>query len=137
MRRKKHGAGDDDAAIDMTPMLDIVFIMLIFFIVTTSFVKEKGLDVLRPKENNTPPPPQTNVKTLGIKIDQNGVIRMDGREVDVRRVVARVQNFLANHNTQSAAVLAHPKAKHGVVVEVVNQIKIAGIDKVSVLKEDD
>lgn len=136
MRRKKHGAGDEDTSIDMTPMLDIVFIMLIFFIVTTSFVKEKGVDVLRPKENNNPPPPQTNVKTLGIKIDANGVIRMDGREVDVRRVVARVQNFLANYNTESAAVVAHPKAKHGVVVEVVNQIKIAGVDKVSVMKDD-
>lgn len=135
MRRKKHAAGDDDAAIDMTPMLDIVFIMLIFFIVTTSFVKERGIEVLRPKENNTPPP-QTNVKNLGLKIDANGIITMEGREVDIRRVVARVQNFLANNNTDSAAVQAHPKAKHGVVIEVVNQIKIAGVDKVSVMKTD-
>jgi biopolymer transport protein ExbD len=136
MRRKKHAAGDDEAAVDMTPMLDIVFIMLIFFIVTTSFVKEKGLDVNRPEDSNTPPP-QTNVKTLGIRIDASGIIRIDGREVDIRRVVASVQNFLANYNTESAAVQAHPKAKHGIVVEVVNQINIAGIDKVSVLKTED
>lgn len=136
MRRKKHGASDEDVSIDMTPMLDIVFIMLIFFIVTTSFVKEKGIEVLRPKETNTPPPPDSKIRTLGIKIDANGVIRMDGREVDIRRVVARVQNFLANFNTDAAAVQAHPKAKHGIVVEVVNQVKIAGIDKVSVLKSE-
>ena len=51
MKRKKHTSADDEAQIDMTPMLDIVFIMLIFFIVTTSFVKEKGLDVNRPEDN--------------------------------------------------------------------------------------
>jgi len=51
MKRKKHTSAEDEAQIDMTPMLDIVFIMLIFFIVTTSFVKEKGLDVNRPEDN--------------------------------------------------------------------------------------
>ena len=51
MKRKKHTSAEDEAQIDMTPMLDIVFIMLIFFIVTTSFVKEKGLDTNRPEDN--------------------------------------------------------------------------------------
>ena len=124
MKRKKHGSSDDEAAIDMTPMLDIVFIMLIFFIVTTSFVKEKGLDVLRPKDSNSPPP-KTNVKTLAIM--------MNSREVDIRRIVANIQSFLAENNTDSAAVQAHPKAKHGVVTEVINQAKEAGIANVSVL----
>ncbi|MET1219080.1 MAG: biopolymer transporter ExbD, partial [Glaciecola sp.] len=83
MKRKKHTSGDDEAQIDMTPMLDIVFIMLIFFIVTTSFVKEKGLDANRPKDNNESNQPS---KALSIQIDELGVIRMNGREVDVRRV---------------------------------------------------
>lgn len=132
MRKKKHGSADDEAAIDMTPMLDIVFIMLIFFIVTTSFVKEQGLDVNRPKDTNTPPP-QTNKKTLAIRIDANGTIVMDNREVDIRRVVANVQTFLAENHSDSAAIQAHPKAKHGIVVDVMNQLKEANIDKVSVL----
>ena len=135
MRKKKHGSADDEAAIDMTPMLDIVFIMLIFFIVTTSFVKEKGLDVNRPKDTNTPPP-QTNKKTLAIRIDENGTIVMNNREVDIRRVVANIQTFLAENNTDAAGIQAHPKAKHGIVVEVMNQAKLAGIDKVSVLVQE-
>ena len=53
MKRKKHTSAEDEAQIDMTPMLDIVFIMLIFFIVTTSFVKEKGLDTNRPEDNQS------------------------------------------------------------------------------------
>jgi biopolymer transport protein ExbD len=132
MKRKKHGSSDDEAAIDMTPMLDIVFIMLIFFIVTTSFVKEKGLEVSRPKDSNTPPPP-TNVKSLAIRIDADGSIVLNGRVVDIRRIEANIQSFLAENNQDSAAVQAHPKAKHGVVTEVINETKKAGIAKVSVL----
>ncbi|MFT4994963.1 MAG: biopolymer transport protein ExbD [Paraglaciecola sp.] len=132
MKRKKHGSNDDDAAIDMTPMLDIVFIMLIFFIVTTSFVKEKGLEVLRPKDSNTPPP-KTNVKSLAIRIDQDGTIVMNNRQIDIRRVEANIQSFLAENNQDTAAVQAHPKAKHGIVTEVINETKKAGIRKVSVL----
>ncbi len=134
MKRKKHTSGDDEAQIDMTPMLDIVFIMLIFFIVTTSFVKEKGLDVNRPDENqsnNNQPS-----KSLSIRIDANGIITMGGREVDVRRVVANAQTFLAENNTDSAAIQADKDTEHGLVVEVMNQVKIAGIDKVSVLVKD-
>lgn len=131
MKRKKHTSADDEAQIDMTPMLDIVFIMLIFFIVTTSFVKEKGLDVNRPEDNQQ----QNNKpsKSLSIRIDANGTIMMGGREVDIRRVVANAQTFLAENNTDSAAIQAHEDSEHGIVVEVMNQVKIAGIDKISVL----
>jgi biopolymer transport protein ExbD len=133
MKRKKHTSAGDEAEIDMTPMLDIVFIMLIFFIVTTSFVKEKGLDVNRPKDNNESNQPS---KALSIQIDELGVIRMNGREVDVRRVVANIQTFLAENNTDVAAIQAHEDAEHGIVVEVMNQAKIAGINRVSVLVKD-
>jgi biopolymer transport protein ExbD len=132
MKRKKHGSADDEAAIDMTPMLDIVFIMLIFFIVTTSFVKEKGLEVNRPKDSNTPPP-DTNKKSLSIRVNEDGTIVVNGREVDIRRVEANIQSFLAENNQDTAAVQAHPKAKHGVVTEVINEVKKAGIGTVSVM----
>lgn len=131
MRRKKHGSGDDDAEIDMTPMLDIVFIMLIFFIVTTTFSNEKGLSANRPKENQ--PPSNEPSKALSIRIDATGQILMGGRIVDVRRVVANTQTFLAENNTDSAAIQAHEDTEHGVVVDVMNQVRQAGIVNVSVL----
>ena len=135
MKRKKHTSADDEAQIDMTPMLDIVFIMLIFFIVTTSFVKEKGLEVNRPKENQN----QVNQpsKALSIRIDELGKIMMNGREVDIRRVVANIQTFLAENNTDSAAIQAHENTEHGIVVELMDQAKEAGIAKVSVLVKKD
>ena len=131
MKRKKHTSAEDEAQVDMTPMLDIVFIMLIFFIVTTSFVKEKSLDVSRPEDNqsnNNEPS-----KSLSIRIDETGQIFMGGREVDIRRVVANAQTFLAENNTDTAAIQAAEDTEEGVVVEVMNQVKIAGIDKISVL----
>ena len=133
MKRKKHTSSDDEAQIDMTPMLDIVFIMLIFFIVTTSFVKEKGLEASRLKDNTESQQPS---KSLSIQIDDVGVIKMNGREVDIRRVVANIQTFLAENNTDSAAIQAHEDTEHGIVVEVMNQAKVAGINKVSVLVKD-
>jgi biopolymer transport protein ExbD len=134
MKRKKHGSGDDDAEIDMTPMLDIVFIMLIFFIVTTTFSNEKGLSANRPPES---PPTDLPSKALSIRIDADGTIQMAGRIVDIRRVVANTQTFLAENNTTSAAIQAHENTEHGVVVEVMDQVKQAGIASVSVLVKKD
>jgi biopolymer transport protein ExbD len=130
MKRKKHTSGDDEAQIDMTPMLDIVFIMLIFFIVTTTFSNEKGLAANRPPETDNPP---TESKALSVRIDADGTVHMVGRVVDIRRVVANTQTFLAENNTTNAAIQAHEDTEHGVVVEVMDQIKQAGIESVSVL----
>jgi biopolymer transport protein ExbD len=134
MKRKKHTSGDDEAAVDMTPMLDIVFIMLIFFIVTTTFSSEKGLDPTRPPKSDNEPPP--NSKSLSIRIDESGQILMAGRIVDIRRVVANAQTYLANNDTDTAAIQAHENTEHGVVVSVMDQVKLAGIEKVSVLVKE-
>ncbi|MFC3121226.1 ExbD/TolR family protein [Agaribacter flavus] len=134
MKRKKHTASDDDAQIDMTPMLDIVFIMLIFFIVTTTFSSERGLMANRPKDNQNNNQPS---KALSIRIDANGQIQMGGRIVDIRRVVANSQTYLAENDTDTAAIQAHEDTDHGIVVQVMDQVKIAGIQNVSVLVKKD
>ena len=134
MKRKKHTSADDDAQIDMTPMLDIVFIMLIFFIVTTTFDNSKGLSANRPPENTNVSEPS---KALSIRIDADGTINMIGRVVDIRRVVANTQTFLAENATTSAAIQAHEDAEHGVVVDVMDQIKQAGIESISILVKKD
>ncbi|MDF2179531.1 biopolymer transporter ExbD [Aliiglaciecola sp. CAU 1673] len=130
--KKKHQSEIPDASIDMTPMLDIVFIMLIFFIVTTSFVKEKGLMVNRPDDAQKSNKPSKNVN---IKIDANGMIFMNGRQVDLARVEANIQLFLAENNTDTALVQAHKDTAHGTVVEVLDQASKAGLTKLSVIAE--
>lgn len=130
---KRQNRTNDDAQVDMTPMLDIVFIMLIFFIVTTTFSNELGLASERPPISSSDP-----VSTsLSIQIDEMGQISMLGRVVDIRRVVANTQTFLAEHQGNSAAIQAHENTEHGIVVAVMDQIKQAGIEKVQILVKQD
>jgi len=123
----------EEAAIDLTPMLDVVFIMLIFFIVTTSFVKEAGIDVNRPKANNTKSQPKA---TIFVAVRANGEVWLDKRAVDVERVGATIEKLLAESPTDSVIVQADKEAKHGVVVSVMDQIKLAGIDKIVIAAEN-
>ncbi|HEX4911196.1 MAG TPA: biopolymer transporter ExbD [Permianibacter sp.] len=128
--RKKHGGAAEDAEIDMTPMLDIVFIMLIFFIVTTSFVKESGLDIQRPSGKSAS---TTKVKAnVLITINSAGAVVMDDREIDVRSVRANVEKTLAESPDASVIVQAHKDSDTDILISVVNAAKEAGIDKVSV-----
>ncbi|WP_337878870.1 biopolymer transporter ExbD [Rheinheimera sp.] len=119
----------EEAAIDLTPMLDVVFIMLIFFIVTTSFVKEAGIDVNRPKAAQATKKPSA---TIFVAIRANGEIWLDKRAVDVERVGATIEKLLAESPTDTVIIQADKEAKHGVVVSVMDQIKLAGIDKISI-----
>ena len=134
MKREKYSAATDEAQVDMTPMLDIVFIMLIFFIVTTTFSNEIGLSPNRPPD--TPNPPSES-KALSVSINEAGQIEMGGRSVDIARVGANAQLFLAENNATSAAIRAHENTEHGLVVRVMDQLKIAGIGTVQVLVKND
>ncbi len=123
----------EEAAIDLTPMLDVVFIMLIFFIVTTSFVKEAGVDVNRPKASQAKSKPSA---TIFLAIRANGEVWLDKRAVDVERVGAQIEKMLAESPTDTVIVQADKESKHGVVVSVMDQIKLAGIEKIVIAAEN-
>ncbi|WP_018693180.1 ExbD/TolR family protein [Algicola sagamiensis] len=129
---RKRFREEEDAGIDMTPMLDIVFIMLIFFIVTTSFVKEAGIDVSKPKASQSKPKKATSIF---IAIRKNGDIWMDKREVDIERVAANIERMLAEQPTDTVVLQADKEAIHGRVVKVMDQVKAAGIEKISISTE--
>jgi biopolymer transport protein ExbD len=120
---------EEDAAIDMTPMLDIVFIMLIFFIVTTVFVKEAGITVNKPDASQAIMPKNANIF---IAITEDGDVWMDKREIDVDSVRANLERLMAEQPSDVIIVQADENAEHGVVVEVMDQIKAAGIDRISI-----
>jgi biopolymer transport protein ExbD len=114
-------------------MLDIVFIMLIFFIVTTSFVKEAGIEVLKPPASKAEKKKNANIF---IAIRENGVVWMDKREIDVERVAANIERMLAEQPTETVIIQADKNAKHGVVVKVMDAIKAAGSDlKITIAEE--
>ena len=131
--RKRSRRGDDEAEINITPMLDIVFIMLIFFIVTTSFVKEIGVDVNRPA--NAPPKEKKMSEVIAIRITALGQIEVQGRNVDIRTVRANVESALASKPDASAVVSSHRDADAGLLVRVIDQARVAGATAVSLAAE--
>ncbi len=94
MRRKKGRSQDETSEIDLTPMLDVVFIMLIFFIVTASFVKEIGINTNVPEPNDQPPPPNADPNIL-VRITQDNQIWMENRRVDARAVRSNIARMRA------------------------------------------
>ena len=127
--RRRLAHGDDEAEINITPMLDIVFIMLIFFIVTTSFVKEVGIDVNRP--SNAPVKEQKLSEVVPIEIDATGQIRVKKRLVDVRAVRANIESELAVKPEASVVVIADRNSDSGLLVRVIDQARMAGAENVS------
>jgi len=129
MRKIRLRRGDDEAQINITPMLDIVFIMLIFFIVTTSFVKEFGIDVNRP--SNAPILEQQQSEVIAVRIDENNQIFVQERLVDIRAVRANIESGLAQQPEAAVVVIADRLADAGLLVRVVDQSRVAGAERVS------
>jgi biopolymer transport protein ExbD len=119
----------DDAAVDMTPMLDVVFIMLIFFIVTASFVKEAGVDVSRPNAQTAEQQSRGNIL---IAIRPNGEIWIDRRPVDVRALRANVERLRAENPEGTVVILADKESQTGLLVEVMDQVRLAGVSNVAI-----
>ena len=127
--RRRVAIHSEEAEINITPMLDVVFIMLIFFIVTTSFVKEIGIDVNRP--SNAPPTEKKVSEVVAIRIDELGQISVQNRSVDVRAVRANIESALATKPEASVVVISHRDSDAGILVQVIDQARVAGADKVS------
>ncbi len=133
MRRKSYRSNEDQQAdIDMTPMLDIVFIMLIFFIVTTSFVKESGIDVNRPTAQTATRKEQGHII---VAIRSNGEIWIDKRQVDIRAVRANVARLHAENPLGSVVIAADKDAKIDMLTKVMDQIRMAGITNAAIATE--
>ncbi len=129
-RRHAH---TEDAEINITPMLDIVFIMLIFFIVTTSFTKETGALVAKPLAETAERIHQGNI-LVGIR--SNDDIYMAKRRIELREVRTLVENAKKENPEGSVVIVADRGSRVGLVTEVMDQVKLAGVDKISISAEN-
>ncbi len=125
---------EEEQNIDMTPMLDIVFIMLIFFIVTTSFIKESGIEVEKPQASSVKTDKRVNII---IGITKNGEIWIDKHPVDIRALRTTVEKLHADTPEGSVIISADTHAETGILVSVMDQIKLAGISKISIGAQSD
>ena len=127
--RRRRIVQEEESSFDMTPMLDIVFIMLIFFIVTTSFVKESGVDVSRPSAQTAERKERGNVL---IAITGNDEIWIDKRQVDVRAVRANVERLHAENPEGGVIIQADKASTNGTLILVIDQARLAGVSNVSI-----
>ena len=128
MRRFSQNKSKEETEINLTPMLDVVFIMLIFFIVTTSFVKEAGIDVNRPSAKSSEQKSKANIL---IAIRNNNEIWIDKRMVDIRSVRANIERLKATNTHNSVVIQSDVDSKTGILVKVMDQIRLAGIFNIS------
>ncbi|MCA2014556.1 biopolymer transporter ExbD [Vibrio tritonius] len=129
MKRRYSAEIEEEAGIDMTPMLDIVFIMLIFFIVTTSFVKEAGIEVNRPSASTAHTVAKGNIM---VAVGKAGDVWMDKRRIDVDAVRANIERMRAESPEGAVVIQADQDAAAGVVVKVMDQIRMAGVQNISI-----
>lgn len=128
MRLGRRQVKQDEVQVDLTPMLDIVFIMLIFFIVTSAFVRESGIEVERPQASHV-----IDKKEAGVfvAITANNEIFLDKQRVDVERLQSRLESVLLNTTSRSLVIQADDKALNGVVVKVMDAARGAGISQIA------
>ena len=129
MSRRKRAREDEESEVNLTPMLDVVFIMLIFFIVTASFVKEAGIDVNRPDAATAEKKTKGNI--LGA-ITENGQIWIDKRQVDPRALRANIERLHAENPQGSVVIQADKNSKNGLLVQVMDSARLAGVFNVSI-----
>lgn len=124
------GQEDDGDEINLTPMLDVVFIMLIFFIVTASFIKEAGIDVNRPDAPITESKPEdANILVI---INANDEIWIDRRVIDPRAVRANIERLHAENPNGSVVIQANKKSTNKVLVWVMDSTRSAGVYSISI-----
>ncbi len=130
--RKRRAEESEDVDVNITPMMDIVFIMLIFFIVTTSFVKETGINPKRPVAETAEAKPRGNIL---IGVDQRGQIWVNNRQVEINQVRQIVEDAVTEIPESSAVLVADQQSPTGVLIDVMDQVRLGGVTDVAVSAE--
>jgi biopolymer transport protein ExbD len=130
--RRRYSQQSEEEEVNLTPMLDVVFIMLIFFIVTASFVKESGIDINRPDAATAVKKERGNIL---VAITPSGQIWIDRRQVDVRSVRANIERLHAENPQGAVVIQADRESKNGLLVEVMDAAKLAGVENISIAAE--
>ncbi len=125
----------DESNIDLTPMLDVVFILLIFFVVTATFLKETALDIQGQDPNNNPPPPnEQDKKNVLIQIDNRDQIFFNQERIDLSAVRARIAQVRAENPEAAVIIKPHRISKANTLVTIMNSSREAGAYTITVVE---
>jgi biopolymer transport protein ExbD len=126
---KQHSAESEDHGIDLAPMLDFCINLLIFFIITTSFIKEPGVEVFKPNASTAEERPKGN---LLVAIRENGEIWLDRQPVDLRELKGVIERLHIERPDDSVVIIADKNSRAGVVADVMDQVREGGIKDVAI-----
>jgi biopolymer transport protein ExbD len=126
---QKHAPESEETGIDLAPMLDFVMNLLIFFIITTSFVKEAGITVTRPQAETAEDQQNGNIL---IAIRPNGDVWMDKRQVDITEVRGLIERLHVERPDDTVVLIADRESETGVLTKVMDQVKLGGVKDVSI-----
>tara|TARA_R110002072_G_scaffold64_4_gene320 strand:+ start:8021 stop:8425 length:405 start_codon:yes stop_codon:yes gene_type:complete len=121
---------EEEGEVDLTPMLDVVFIMLIFFIVTATFVKEIGIDVTSPDKNQNVK--DADKQSIVIQITSRDRIQIRNRDIDKRAVRANIERLHAESPEAPVVVQPHPESTTEIMIHVMDSARQAGVYNVSI-----
>lgn len=132
MRGRSHQT-PEEASVDLTPMLDVVFILLIFFIVTSTFIQERAIGLEPPPP---PAPPQQNQQqdAILVYVGQDNLITVNGRFTDISGVRANMERLRAENPESALIIQAHPQAKTGIIVRIRDEAYNANMDRVNIVQ---
>ena len=131
MRRHSHQA-NEETGIDLAPMLDFVMNLLIFFIITAAFISESGIRVNRPTAQTAQKEDRANVF---IAISAKGEVWIDRQHVDIRTLRSQVQRLKSQHPRMTVVIQADKDARAGLMVEAMDQVRLAGVKDVAIAAE--
>lgn len=129
MQSRRHAPESEDTGIDLAPMLDFTINLLIFFIITTSFIKEAGITVVKPEAVTASGRDSGN---LLIAIRENGDIWMDRRRIEERDLRTQLERLHIERPDDTVVIIADKAAEAGKVAEVMDQVRLAGITVMSI-----
>ena len=129
MQSRRHTPETEDHGIDLAPMLDFVLNLLIFFIITTSFIKEAGITVIKPPALTAENRESGNIL---IAIRENGEVWMDRRQVDIREIRTMIERLHIERPDDTVVVVADKESHAGVVADVMDEVRQGGIKDVSI-----
>jgi len=121
--------GKKEEQLNMAPLIDMIFILLIFFLVTTSFIKESGVVIKQPVPSDKV---SKEKKTMFIQVDRDGVIFIENKSIDIQLVRAYMERYQVENPQNSVVIVGHRESRIGVVIRVLDTCKLAGIKNVSV-----
>ncbi|MFA5630808.1 MAG: biopolymer transporter ExbD [Porticoccaceae bacterium] len=134
MQVKRHTASSDDHGIDLAPMLDFTINLLIFFIITTSFVKEPGITVFNPFASTAEARESGN---LLIAIRENGEIWLDRQSVDLREIRTIIERLHIERPDDSVVILADRNSKAGMIAKVMDEVRLGGVKEIAIAADNE